>query len=181
MKTDRRIMLLMSAAACVPAMRVLAVDPGTYYTTANIWYEHPEKIYSTNYHAGRIIPAGTEVEVLSVKKTKVQFKVKGEETVFLYTYVKKHSSLSFDEEFSRIFSSKNTFAAVSKKFTAAEKTAVEEGEVVKGMSREAALAAYGYPPSHVTPELDDNLWIYWVMRFSKKEVTFKDGKVSSVK
>ena len=35
MKTDRRTMLLISATACVPAMKVRATYPGTYYTTAN--------------------------------------------------------------------------------------------------------------------------------------------------
>ena len=28
-------------------------------------------------------------------------------------------------------------------------------------------------PSHMTPDLDDNHWIYWVKRMSKKEVSFK--------
>lgn len=82
MKTNSRTMLL-ALAACVPCLAVLAAKPGSYYTTANIWYEHPEKIYSTNYHAGRIIPAGSEVEVLSAKGRRVKFRVKGKKTEFL--------------------------------------------------------------------------------------------------
>lgn len=182
MKTSRRTTLwMLGAAACVPCMEVLAAGKGTYFTTANIWYEHPEKIYSTNYHAGRIIPAGTEVEVLSAKKNRVKFRVKGKEANYLFTFVKKHSSLGFEEEFSRLFSAKNSFAEALKKFTKAEKEAVEEGKVVEGMGREAVLAAYGYPPSHMTPDLDDDHWIYWVKRMSKKEISFKKGKVSLIK
>lgn len=181
MKVNKRTMWMIGAVACVTVLSALAAISGTYYTTANIWYELPEKIYSTNYHAGHIIPAGTEIEVLSEKKGKVRFKIKGEETVFLYTHVKKHSSLSFDKEFSRLFSSKNSFAEASKKFSAKEKKAVEEGDIVEGMSRAAVLAAYGYPPSHTTPDLDEDNWTYWVKRMTTRQVVFEDGKVSSVK
>lgn len=180
MKKNRRTMLIIGVVVCVSCMGVQAAKIGTYYTTSNIWYEHPEKIYSTNYHAGKIIPAGTEIEVLSIKKGKVRFNIKAKETVFLYTYVKKHSSLSFDEEFSRIFSAENNFAEASKKFSGKEKKAVEEGKIVEGMSRKAVLAAYGYPPSHTTPDLEDDTWMYWIKRMTTRQVVFEDGKVSSV-
>lgn len=173
--------MLLGLVVGVSCLSVMAVEKGTYFTTANIWYEHPEKIYSTNYHAGRIIPAGTEVEVFYAKRGRVKFRIKDKKAGFLFTYVRKHSSLGFEEEFARLFSSENRFAKLSKKFSSKERAAVEEGKVVEGMSREAVLAAYGYPPSHKTPDLDDNLWIYWVKRMSTKEVVFKKGKVSSVR
>jgi len=179
MNANRRTMLLGLVLGML-CLSVLAANKGTYYTRVNIWYEHPEKIFSTNYHAGSILPAGTKVEVLSARRKSVRFRVEGKDADYLFTYVKKHSSLGFDEEFDRLFSRENHFFELAKKFTRAEKEAVEEGTVVVGMSREAVLTAYGYPPSHKTPDLDSDHWVYWVKRMSTKELFFENGKVAKV-
>ena len=44
------------------------------FTQTNIWYEDPQKIYSTNYHVGTIIPVGTKVQIVRLKGDRIQFK-----------------------------------------------------------------------------------------------------------
>ena len=161
-------------------MTTFAINTGTYFTRVNIWYEHPEKLYSTNYHAGRIIPAGSEVDVFYAKKGRLKFRIKKIGMECMWTHVTRHSSLSFGREFDRVFAVENSFAKTSRQFHAQEKKAIDAGEIVPGMSRKAVLAAYGYPASHMTPDLDDNQWIYWMKRMTTKKVTFENGKVSVI-
>ena len=67
----------------------------TFYTAANIWYENPKKILSTNYHRGTILPVGTKVTVDQVKGKKIRF-TDGSGQQFEIEFVKKHSSDGVD-------------------------------------------------------------------------------------
>ena len=57
---------------------------------------------------------------------------------------------------------------------------IKDGVVKKGMTKEGVVYAVGYPPTHKTPTLDSDQWIYWKNRFGKMRVQFTDGKVSRV-
>jgi hypothetical protein len=35
------------------------------------------------------------------------------------------------------------------------------------MSRNAVLAAIGYPPQHATPSLSSDEWMYWATRYDR--------------
>lgn len=45
----------------------------TLYTQANIWYEKPMKIPSTNYHVGGILPVGTKVTIDNLEDDEIKF------------------------------------------------------------------------------------------------------------
>jgi len=66
------------------------------------------------------------------------------------------------------------------KFTALERTQIDNGTVAIGMSKDAVIVAIGYPPITETPNLDGNTWVYWSGRYNKFNVHFKDGKVSRI-
>jgi len=53
--------------------------------------------------------------------------------------------------------------------TAKEIEAIKTGSLCVGMSKAAVVVAYGYPPEHVTPSLDNDVWTYWMDRFRKKQ------------
>ncbi|MDH3981545.1 MAG: hypothetical protein OES84_01445 [Kiritimatiellaceae bacterium] len=179
---SRRKMVALGAVCCLPGLSAFALaGAGTYYTTVNIWYEHPQKILTTNYHRGKIIPAGTKVEVSSISRGRIVFRPEGQTIDYTLTFVAKHSTIGLDAEFDRIFSKANDFAEVSKKFDKETCEAIKNGEISIGMNREAVLAAYGYPPSHKTPDLEGDVWIYWNNRFRTRSIEFKDGKVSLIK
>ena len=48
---------------------------GERYTSYNLWYEHPQKLYSINYKKGSIIPAGSKVTDINVGRSAITFKV----------------------------------------------------------------------------------------------------------
>ena len=50
-----------------------------------------------------------------------------------------------------------------KGFSKKERNAVKRGFLVGGMSKEAVLMAYGYPPEHRTPSLDSNDWTFGLL------------------
>lgn len=157
-----------------------AEEGGPYYTRVNIWYEKPEKILSTNYHKGAIIPVGTEVEILKTGD-KISFVEKSTGSKFKLVLVDKYTDLSKQEFFDRYFSKENILQ--SKEFTAfsdMEKKNIEDGQIDEGMSKEATLIAYGYPPSHRTPSTNSNTWTYWESRLITSMVQFKDNKIADI-
>ena len=176
----RGALLLVALVAAFPLAGHAALKKNqTYYTKANIWFEHPEKVYSTNYHVGQIVPAGSEVEMLDYKRGKARFKVKKSGVVILFTHVPKHSIISADDFFDRYFLETDLSKTLSS-FSEMEQKNIKAGTVALGMGKDAVFAAYGNPPSHRTASLDNDRWIYWINRFATTTVVFTDGKVSTV-
>jgi hypothetical protein len=168
----------------LPAGAEKDVAGKTYYTMANIWYENPGKIYSTNYHRGAILPAGTKVTVNNVSRKEISFTDK-DGLDFRIVYVSKHSSRGATvwDHFDQYFSEEDPMGKNGPfgRFTKKEKDNIRQGVLAKGMSKDAALMAYGYPPSHKTPSISANQWTYWDNRFVTRLVLFVDDKISNVR
>jgi len=59
--------------------------------------------------------------------------------------------------------------------------AVHVGKVIPGMTREQAIVAAGYPPTHRTPVLGAPQWTYWTERMRSYQVTWtSDGTIGQV-
>ena len=153
-----------------------------FYTAVNMWYEDPGAIMSTNYHEGAILPAGAKVLIRQVTYDSIYFEDVETSAEYRLVHVKRHSVLPMEEYFYRQFSEANpmgdngTFEA----FTDKEQENIKNGKIEKGMSREAVLMAYGYPPSHETPALETSTWIYWTNRWDTVEVKFEEERVNKV-
>lgn len=156
-----------------------SLEGRSYFTRANIWYENPKRIYSTNYHVGAIIPVGTEVHVARLTDLSIAFRAADTGMTYKMTLVRKHSTITLKELFDRYFSEENVLAEHGRfyRFTEEERENIKNGTIALGMNRDAVLMAYGYPPSHITPRLSVNVWTYWRSRFQKLVVTFEDDKV----
>ena len=169
---------------CTP-VNVNAIDPTDkiYFTKANIWYVHPEKIYSTNYHEGSILPVGTKVKIAKFSKDKIKFVVDQGKGVFTYIRISRHCTISREELFERYFSVQSVMAPGGPfhKLTKKEQANIKNGTISLGMRKEAVLMAYGYPPSHKTPTLSSNVWVYWEGRRRKVNIFFKDDRVVEIK
>jgi len=148
-----------------------------YYVRANMWFEHAKNFVSTNFHRGMIIPAGTEVKVLQVSGVDIRFVDQVNNVTYDYIHALKHSRIKLPQLFDQYFSKENVMAAggAFSKFTKEEQDNIKNGVIAPGMSKEAVLMAYGYPPSHVTPNLTSDTWVYWESRAGKMIVHFKDN------
>lgn len=159
------------------------VEGKPFYTTANIWYEHPDKIFSTNYHRGAIIPVGTKVIIKEIGDKEIQFVHENGQT-FKIIFLEKHSKpgMTIWDYFEQYFSEENPLreGGPFQQFSKDEQRNIKIGRIEVNMSRAAVLMAYGYPPSHRTPSLKSDIWIYWMSRFVETTVYFKDDKVSEM-
>ena len=154
----------------------------TAYTSVNIWMERPDAILSTNYHRGTIIPAGTAVVILRRRGDQIQFRTDAG-AVYKLIHAKRHSTIDLEELFRRNFSKENVMAPNGKfsRLSEMEKRNVKAGKVALGMSKDAVLMAYGYPPSHRTASPSEDTWIYWRDRIMNFSVHFgPDGRVNSL-
>lgn len=158
------------------------LSAGTYYTKVNIWYEDPLKIPSTNYHRGAVIPFGSKVKIISKVKERIQFTVDDEPGVtFTLVNVRKHSLVDGAELFKEYFAQDDPkLTKEFNNFNGKERRNIEKGTLEEGMSREAAIAAYGYPPKHKTPTLKSSLWTYWDARSIRRLVTFKNDRIDKI-
>ena len=57
-------------------------------------------------------------------------------------------------------------------------TSEQVAQLRKGMTREIAIMARGYPPAHETSSLESDRWVYWSSRFVKLTVVFSNGRLS---
>ncbi len=177
-----RLLPLLGAllVGCSTATVIESETGQTYYTRANIWYEHPERIYSTNYHVGRVLPIGSRVEMIQVTTESITF---SDETGTRYVihFIPEYSG-NFDSYFDACFSETSVLESKAwKSLSETEKKAVEKGRIAVGMSKPAVLMAYGMPPVHETPSTERNTWTYWINRFKTIQVEFdSEGTVSRI-
>jgi len=149
------------------------------YTAYNIWFESPQKVYSTNYERGNILPAGSEVKDVSRSSKRLEFTDVKTNLKFSFEFVgDHHPGLTRDQWIDRFLTARD-FAALSAGLTAAEIKAVKAGQIQPGMSRKAVLLAAGYPPEVATASTQLDVWKYWRHRFGSFLVRFSDGKVAS--
>lgn len=149
-----------------------------HYTQVNIWYERPMKILDTNYHKGAIIPVGTKVTILKTSGKAIVFTDK-HGVKYRIIHKARHNKVAVPVTLERMFSRKNVMAKGGKfhRFTKEEQNNIRAGVVSVGMSREAVLMAYGYPPTIRTPSIKMGTWTYWRNRWVTEIVQFANGKV----
>lgn len=183
MKYFTYCLLLLLAVMAVTSCTVKDSRQGKeMYLQTNIWHEQRE-IPSIHYHRGRILPAGTRVLLTGVYYEELFFKVVdpnvpqyGQSLIF--TYTPTYSKLTFGEIIDRYFA--ETKNPLYDSFNEMEKKNIKEGTLEIGMSKEAVLAAYGYPPTHRTPDLNLDIWRYWISRFKSVMLEFSDNKLVEI-
>lgn len=179
MRTSLRFLLfgLLAATLAPPAPIPAAEEGGPQYTAYNTWYERRERMQSTNYSDGILLPAGTQVTAVRLSRGKLSFIAVDSSEKFVVDFVGRHHPGVSADEFRERFITPKNFSALTKGFSKQEIEAIKAGEVRKGMSKKAVLVARGYPPETKTPSTEMNTWVYWHSRPRSYEVTFVNGKV----
>lgn len=141
-------------------------------------------VYKANY-AGWIdppppffvIPAGTAVTI-GKARAGFSFTPKDDPKEVLFEFKAKHMGMSVEEYIEKITSpTPVALTGLSK----VDRQGVREGKAKIGMSKEGVLTALGLPPTHKTPSLENNSWIYWKSRFATLVVEFDNGLVKSIR
>ena len=83
----------------------------TYYLNANMRYSHPQKIFSTNYHTGQLIPLGTKVEITGYKAHRkegiIRFKTVDDNQKFQIIVIGRHSGPDTAAYFDHVFNAQS--------------------------------------------------------------------------
>ena len=198
-----RVAIVLAAALAFACKGPTVPHPMTgesRYTCCNIHYEKPE-INDANYQKGTLIPFGTPVRILEVRKNAVKFQPQGHPPIVLQLRYAK-DTISMDQYLQRMFprddprlklrtpaatapaprGKKGAKAAPARESRADETTRkdIENGIVDVGMTKDQVIMALGYPPAHRTPSLDAPMWTYWANRWATFEVYFDGDRVSRV-
>ncbi|NOY70913.1 MAG: hypothetical protein GXP14_00830 [Gammaproteobacteria bacterium] len=160
-----------------PALALVGNDA---YLKVNVWYEHPLKILSTNYHKGIMLKVGDKFKIIDVSGKKIIFSDEnGIEYAIIYN--RGHTLVSMADLLSRTFSKTSVLepGGAFSKFSEMEQQNIRQGKVVIGMSKNAVVMAFGYPPEHRTSTRAADAWTYWRNRFVTNNVTFEEDRVVS--
>ncbi len=177
------------------ASQTITIRHKPLYLAQNIWYEDPTEIESINFIGlSNKIPAGTLIEkawvstlddnegigfylVGSGKRYRMCKKIDSWHWVDYQS--NSGNTITPEQLLERTFTTK-PFEEMTAGMTPEEIDNIKKGSVTIGMSKEAVLISWGYPPLHFTPSLDLPVWRYWFLRKQPIVVEFDaEGKVMS--
>lgn len=161
---------------CGPMKEPSPTMQGNMYTQVNMW-EEKGKILATNYQRGRLIPVNSLVTINGYSSKAINFTINGEPMALEIVNVEKFTRLSVEELSSKLFSKSKVDLS---KFSKKAREAIEFGNVENGMTKSEVLVSRGFPPAHVTPNTQSNLWKYWQNRWVTRNVEFRNDKVSGL-
>jgi len=171
------IALVISGCASVQLnsqQQALIDDSTTLYTQVGMWTEKGNVI-STNYKRGEHIPVNSQVVVTDVNASTITFSYAGSSITL--KNIEKFTKVDVVTLMTRTFSAEPVNLT---EFNALEKTSIQKGDVVLGMSKHAVITSRGFPPAHKTESLKLDSWRYWQNRFGTIVYKFEQGKVSKI-
>jgi hypothetical protein len=148
---------------------------GKDYFTRFTFHEEKNEHVTTNYSRGSTISINTPVKLVSMSGSQLvlkrldtgqEVKVKNED---------KFTKKSIPEIASLMLSADKT---PLEKLPEDVASAIRNGDMRKGMTKELVLMARGYPPAHETPSIEGDRWVYWSSRFVKQTIVFSNGRLS---
>jgi len=149
------------------------------YTNCNLWYNPDHQIAGMNYQDGKIIPFGSEVEIIKATKNQIRFKTLSNQQEYRIDFDPEWAMVSSEIYIRQVFTLQDR-QQLAKDIPAETVRNIERGLVVRGMNRREVLLTCGTPAACRTPSLENDTWIYWTDRFSTIRVVFKDGKVAEI-
>jgi hypothetical protein len=170
--------LLAIAAACL-AQAAFAQDTPlpSGYTCCNLHYDK-DKISDANWTHAALIPAGSPIKVVSWGSGEAAVEIDGKPYRVVHEYGRKEQSL---QAFVGKLIEPSSPRAKVERWPQPVRAAVQAGTVIPGMTREQALVAVSYPPTHKTPSLDAMQWQHWQSRAGRFEIYWgADGKIERI-
>jgi len=157
------------------------VNASGVYTLVNL---HPDqenkRLYSVNYQLPYLMKVCTEVMITKLKKKRMNFKVVETGIEYEYNWHKKANPGGLKENILLNFGRECPEEEIQT-LSEVDQAGIKTGRASEGMTRRGIIIAMGYPPPHVTPNLDMDQWMYWMNRFNRDAVMFgEDGTVESI-
>ncbi len=160
-----------------PSIAPAQVQPvaGKDYFTRYTFREEKNEYKTTNYARGNIVPINTPVKLISMSGSKMTLRRLDTNQEIKVENEDKFTKKSIPEIASLLLAADKT---PIEKLPEEVASAVRNGEMRKGMTRELVLLTRGYPPAHETPSIEGDRWVYWSSRFVKQTIVFINGRLS---
>lgn len=173
----------LSAALCAlallsPATAAIAQDKYDGYLCCNLRSDG-SWISDSNYaeNGKRVIPAGTPASVTGYGRHRVNVRIDGDRQSIGNDYSRDLDLGAFARRYVVI----EDPAAKIAGWPARIQDAVRRAKITPGMSREQVLVSLGYPISSENPDLESDLWRYWLSSFAEFQVQFDgSGRVREI-
>lgn len=143
------------------------------YTQLNLWVEGGEHL-TTNYKAGWKLPVNSKVRIGDTSGDAIKVRVPDSGREFVVMNVEGYSGQDIAGIADRYFADE---ARDLSGFSASDQESIREGEIRRGMSKQAVLTSRGYPPAHETGSIREDEWKYWTSRFDTIVVSFENDRV----
>ena len=169
---------LLGLATLAAAPHVLAADKYDGYLCCNLRSDG-SWISDSNYaeNGKRVIPVGTPASVTGHGRYRVNVRINGERQSIGNDYSR---DLDLDT-FARRYVVTEDPAAKIAAYPAKIQDAIKRAKITPGMNREQVLMSLGYPMSSENPDLESNLWRYWLSSFAEFQVQFDaNGRVREI-
>ncbi len=149
------------------------------YTLTNLRPdEQNQRLYTVNYQQPGRLKICTKVKIEKISRKKMIFRIAESGRKYEYLNHRKSTPEGFDENIKKYFGPECPQAEIDA-MSAADKEGIKQGRTKAGMTRRGVILAIGYPPEHVTPDLEYDEWAYWMNKFVTRRLVFgADGKVS---
>lgn len=139
------------------------------------------RIYTLNYQLPTLIPVCSEFTIDSINQKVITLTHKEIQYSYQWDKHTRKAGQSLAESFNLFFGDKCDSKKISK-LSKIDKSGVEQGKPLMGMSKAGVIFAMGYPPIHANPTTESDYWLYWRSRWGKRSVEFSDkGKVIKIK
>jgi len=149
----------------------------TLYTCCNLRYEGGE-INDANYGVGSMLPFGSAATVLKASSGSITFRAGGGDLTLYHKYGTAQETSQ--QYFGKILVDADPHVRFAT-YPAQVQSAITDGRIERGMTKEQVIMSIGYPPSHRTTSTEMNTWIYFYNRWITYQVQFgADGKLSNI-
>ncbi|HBC89203.1 MAG TPA: hypothetical protein DCZ94_19865 [Lentisphaeria bacterium] len=165
---------LLSSCALGPldTEKIFDLKPGEkLYTAHNMWADGNNEITHLNYRQGRLLPFGTEVDIIEAYNNEILIKDIRTNEQFKLKAMKKTLVLRPVEHFRRLFT-KKTPEKLVEGINPEVLGKIRQGVIEKGMTRNEVILSYGYPPPHRNPDINESSWIYFENETDTDRVIF---------
>ncbi len=176
-RTITTVVLLTGIMACRPTASPEAVrewQSRTLFTCCNIRYEG-QSVSDANYSIGSILPFGSPVTIDTMSGDSMTITSGGTKLTLTHSYGTGQENSQ--QYFSKVLVPTDPHTRFAS-FPKDVQSAISDGRVEKGMTKDQVIMSLGYPPTHRTASTDLNTWTYWQNRWVTYQVQFgDDGKV----
>ncbi len=147
------------------------------FTCCNFHYEG-DWINDANYTTLPMIPAGTPAKITGYGRHRVYVEIGGKKMRLGLDYGREQQTL-------QAWASKMIVADDPKSklatYPANIRTAIQQGKVAPGMTKEQVIMSVGYPLASENPTLDAPMWRMWVSSFGEYQLLWDaNGRVKEV-